>query len=353
MRRFLIILVILILVAIACGASAFYWWWHEMTTMYSHSGTGDTISITRGMSNEHVLSELTQRGIIKSPLPVKIYLKVLSIKPLIKAGDYRFPSPISAIQVLKKLEQGGEHQKLTVIEGWTRFDIAKAMQKSPRLKLKSDKEALALMNQISLIKDIDDKATNLEGFLYPDTYYIQAETTPKGLVEQMVARFKDVWGRHLGRDAFLSGLSPHQIVTIASIVETEAKLDSERPVVASVIFNRLKKKMTLSVDSTVVYASKLAGKWKDDGKVYLSDLRLNSPYNTRKYLGLPPGPVGSPSLSSLRAAISPVRSDYLYYVRDPARTDGAHNFYSNSQDFERGVATLRAWEANERKAGRR
>ena len=99
-----------------------------------------------------------------------------------------------------------------------------------------------------------------------------------------------------------------------------------------------------AADSTIVYASKLAGKWRDDGRVYLSDVNRRSPYNTRIYVGLPPGPVGSPGESSIDAALHPATTDYLYYVRDPSRDDGAHNFYSNSRDFEKGVEALRTWE---------
>jgi UPF0755 protein len=144
-------------------------------------------------------------------------------------------------------------------------------------------------------------------------------------------------------------MSPREIVIIASLIETEAKLKDDRPLVASVIYNRLKKNMALGIDSTIIYASKLAGKWRDDGKVYLSDVNRRSPYNTRIFSGLPPGPVGNPGESSLDAALNPAQTDYLYYVRDPARDDGAHNFYNNSGDFERGVRALREWEAKQRR----
>jgi UPF0755 protein len=114
--------------------------------------------------------------------------------------------------------------------------------------------------------------------------------------------------------------------------------------VASVIYNRLSKNIPLAVDSAVIYASKLEGKWRYDGKVYKSDLDRRSPYNTRLFAGLPPGPVASPGESSLAAAVNPATSDYLYYVRNPDRDDGAHNFYNNGHDFESGVQALRKWE---------
>jgi UPF0755 protein len=140
------------------------------------------------------------------------------------------------------------------------------------------------------------------------------------------------------------GYTPRQIVTIASIIETEAKLSEERPMVASVIYNRLRRNIPLAVDSTIIYASKLEGKWRYDGKVYKSDLERRSPYNTRIFAGLPPGPVASPGASSLSAALNPATTDYIYYVRNPDRYDGAHNFYVNASDFENGVRALRRWE---------
>jgi UPF0755 protein len=139
-------------------------------------------------------------------------------------------------------------------------------------------------------------------------------------------------------------MSPREIVTMASIIETEAKLNEERPIVASVIYNRLQKNIPLAVDSSVIYASKLEGKWRYDGRVYRSDIERRSPYNTRIYAGLPPGPVASPGESSLKAALNPATTDYLYYVRNPDRDDGAHNFYNNGGDFETGVQALRKWE---------
>jgi UPF0755 protein len=139
-------------------------------------------------------------------------------------------------------------------------------------------------------------------------------------------------------------MTPREVVTVASLIETEAKLKDERPLISSVIHNRLDNHMALGIDSSVIYASKLAGKWKNDGKVYKSDIDRRSPYNTRLQPGLPPGPIASPAARSLEAALNPASTDYLYYVRDPARNDGAHNFYSNEADFQRGVRALRDWE---------
>src|SRR5688572_9686925 len=160
----------------------------------------------------------------------------------------------------------------------------------------------------------------------------------------MVKRFRGVWKPEWSDRARSLNMSPREIVTTASLIETEAKLAEERPLVASVIYNRLQKKIPLAVDSSVIYASKLEGKWRYDGKVYKSDVERRSLYNTRIHPGLPPGPVASPGASSLKAALNPSTTDYLYYVRNPSRDDGAHNFYSNSAEFEKGVQALRKWE---------
>jgi UPF0755 protein len=160
----------------------------------------------------------------------------------------------------------------------------------------------------------------------------------------MIKRFHQVWTPERADRARALGMSPRQIVTIASLIETEAKLKEERPMIASVIYNRLKQHIALGVDSSLIYASKLAGKWRDDGKVYKSDVDRRSPYNTRLSSGLPPGPIGSPGESSIDAALNPAQTDYLYYVREPSRNDGAHNFYSKEADFAKGVRALREWE---------
>lgn len=352
MRALLIFLVFVGAVATAIGAFAF-WCSHELNSPYAHGKENLTFTVSRGASTEQVLSKLKEDGIIKDTLPLKIYVKMLG-KAKIRAGDYKFPSPLSPLAVMERLSRGGGvHAKLTVIEGWDRFDIADAMLKFPVLKLHNQKEALAYLDDTRLISDLDSEATNLEGYLFPDTYYVHAQSTPKDLVSQMISRFRQIWTEHLAKDANQAGLSTHKIVTIASIIETEAKLARERPIVSSVLYNRVRKGMRLSMDSTVVYASKLAGHWRNDGKVYASDLRIDSPYNTRKYLGLPPGPVASPSLSSLSAALHPSNTDYLYYVREPKRADGAHNFYSNVADFDVGVQNLRKWEKQQKNLGLR
>jgi len=339
-----IILLIVAVVLIATGASA-AWVYAELRRPIAHNKSGQYIEISRGSSPSSIVKKLADEGIIKYEWPLMFYLKSTGRASTLKAGEYDFPSPVSPLQVLAKLQQGERRlTRLTIPEGWTRWDIAKAMMQVPELHLESEAKALELMNNVSLISDLDPVAKNLEGYLFPDTYEFSPETTPAELIEMMVKRFRDVWKPEWTNRASVLNMSVREIVTTASIIETEAKLDEERPIVASVIYNRLKKEIPLAVDSSIVYASKMEGKWRYDGKVYKSDIERRSPYNTRIYAGLPPGPVASPGESSLKAALNPVQSDYLYYVRNPDRDDGAHNFYSNGSDFETGVQALRRWE---------
>ena len=342
MKKFLLLLLALVVLASAASGA---WVYRDLRKPVAHNKSGQYIEIPKGSSPSWIINKLVAEGVIKHEWPLKLYLKSTGKGATLKAGEYDFPSPISPLSVVAKLQQGQRKlDRITIPEGWTRWDIARELIKLPDLHLNNEAQALALMDNASLIHDIDPKATNLEGYLFPDTYEFSPETTAADLVEMMVKRFRSVWKPDWTERAHSLNLSPREIVTIASIVETEAKLPDDRPLVASVIYNRLQKNIPLAVDSTVIYASKLEGKWRYDGKVYLSDIQRRSPYNTRIYAGLPPGPVASPGESSLKAALNPANSDYLYYVRNPDRDDGAHNFYNNSRDFEAGVQALRNWE---------
>jgi len=344
MKIIRVILIIVILLFVV-GAGFMFWVRRELQTSVTHAKADQYIEIPRGSTPDQIINNLEALGVIRHGWLLRLYIRLTNSGQTLKAGEYRFPSPVSPLQVLRKLQEGEQRlSRMTVIEGWTRWDIASLLVRIPELKLRNQEEALALLDDTSLIRDIDPEARNLEGYLYPDTYSFPPDTSAKQVVETMVKRFRQVWGEIRANNPSAPTRTTREFVTVASLVETEAKLASERPVVASVIYNRLNVDMPLGIDSTVIYASKAAGKWRNDGKVYLSDIERDSPYNTRKVRGLPPGPIASPGRSSLEAALKPAQTDYLYYVRDPSRNDGAHNFYSNSADFERGVQALRDWE---------
>lgn len=339
-----ILLAILLIVLITASASAI-WVYRDLHTPIQHTKHGHYVEIARGSSPTTVIGKLADEGIIKHKWPLTVYLKLTANGSQLKAGEYDFPSPISPLAVFARLREGEQRLvRLTVVEGWTRWDISNAMFKIGELHLADSTAALPLMNNVSLISDLDPKATNLEGYLFPDTYDFPPDTKASEVIAIMVKRFRKEWKPESSQRARDLGLSPREVVTTASLIETEAKLREDRPLIASVIYNRLQRQMALAVDSTVIYASKLEGKWRNDGKVYRSDVERRSPYNTRLHLGLPPGPIASAGKSSLDAALFPAQTDYLYYVREPSRNDGAHNFYRNDNDFAQGVRALRNWE---------
>jgi UPF0755 protein len=342
MKKIIFLLIIVIIAGI--GATA-VWGYKDLHRPVAHDKNAQYIEISRGSAPNTVVRRLASEGIIKHEWPLMFYMKFTGAGSRLKAGEYTFPSPISPLSVLRKLETGEQRtMKLTVIEGWTRWDIANAMVGIPEFQLRDADEALKLMDDVSQISSIDPLANNLEGYLYPDTYEFPPNTPAKSVIGMMVKRFFKEWSPENVSKAHAMNLTTRQIVTTASLIETEAKLSQERPLVASVIYNRLQRNMPLGVDSTVIYASKLAGKWRNDGKVYKSDVDRVSPYNTRLFVGLPPGPIASAGAGSLQAALNPEQTAYLYYVRDPARNDGAHNFYESDRDFGRGVQALRDWE---------
>lgn len=344
MKKVLTGIIVAIILSVVAAAGFASWISYDLHHPIAHKYAGQPFEVASGERLDEILRDLESHGIIDHSLPLRMYIKVDKQNPRIQAGFYYFASPITPLQVLARLKQGGDFGRLTVIEGWTRYEIADAMAKIPSFKLKDRGAALPLFNNVALVKDLDPKATNLEGYLFPDTYFIVSSTTPEELVKHMVARFREVWKTHLQATATKLGRKPRSVVTEASLIETEAKLKSERPIIASVVENRLKSNIPLSMDSTLIYAAKLVGSWKNDGKIYQSDIDRQSPYNTRHCKGLPPGPIASPGLSSLEAAVNPAHTSYIYYVRNPARNDGAHNFYCDSRSFETGVAALRAWE---------
>jgi UPF0755 protein len=338
------LLLVLFILALAGGGLLAYWANRQLHEPVEHAQANQYIEIPRGSTPDEIIARLSAAGVIRHDWLLRLYIRLTGVGPRLKAGEYRFPSPVSPVAVLRKLEEGEQRlSRLTVPEGWTRWDIAGLLARIPELRLSGPDEALRLLDDTSAIRDLDPEAQNLEGYLFPDTYSFPPNSTARDVVAAMVKRFRKVWDEQVAKHG-PPARTPREIVTIASLVETEAKLKEERPLVASVIYNRLNRGIALGIDSSVIYASKLAGKWRNDGKVYLSDLERDSPYNTRKVRGLPPGPIASPGALSIEAALAPAQTDYLFYVREPSRNDGAHNFYASEQEFQRGVQALREWE---------
>ncbi len=228
----------------------------------------------------------------------------------LKAGEYRFDAPQNAVQVFGKLARGEIYTHTVVIpEGFNIFEVAQAMQQAGLGT--ADDFLAATRAEVGLVRGFDPQATSLEGYLFPDTYQFTRTQSMHDMVQVMVRRFEQE-SRQIGLSE-----NVHAVVTMASIVEKETAIDSERPLVAGVYYNRLQRHMPLAADPTVVYAALLNQRYR--GAIYQSDLQFDSAYNTYRHPGLPPGPIANPGVASLKAAMNPGRSDYLYFVADGQR----------------------------------
>ena len=359
MKILWIVLGICLLLLLAAGGFA-YWLQTSLTTPQAHDKSETYVTVEKGATPSQILAKLAADGILDSPTATLLYLRTLGNPAGLKAGEYRFPSPITPLQVLALLEKGEERATRIVIpEGYTRFDIAKRIAEWSVTRPASttmpsvdvvQKEVLSQTNDTSLIKDIAPQAKNLEGYMYPSTYDLDENSTSTKIIEMMVKQFRRVWKPEWTEQAKARGMTPHQVITVASLIETETAVPDERPIVASVIYNRLSKGIPLGIDQTAVYIAKMENRW--DGTIHRSDLDSPSPYNTRKRAGLPPGPISSVSESSIQAALNPAASDYLYYVRNVEANDGSHWFYASAADFERGKAEYQRWLEKERQEKR-
>jgi UPF0755 protein len=343
MSRLTIIAAAVIGSIIIAAVGSSYWVYSSVREPHAHNKAGSIIKIEKGTSPKQAVARLADEGIISGFWPTYIYARLFGDTTKLQAGEYQFDSPITPLQVLTKLESGQEQNvKLTIPEGFTRFDIAKRIvEKFPQEPPLDEASILSLMDDTNLIRDIAPSAGNLEGYMYPDTYSFPRDAKPADIIKAMVEQFRKVWKPDWTETARQLGRSPQEIVTIASLIETESGIEAERPAVASVIYNRLNRHMALGVDQTVVYVAKMQGRW--DGTINQSDLDVNSPYNTRKFAGLPPGPISSVSESALNAALHPAQTDYLYYVRNVDINDGSHWFYSSAAEFEVGKAKYQRW----------
>jgi len=306
-----------------------WFFWRALTSPYKgYSDRVKDVEVRKGQRTSIILHHLQDAGILRDQYVPLIYMKLLRHNDSLKAGVYEFSKPMSPVDVLDKIVRGDVIFKtVTVREGLDRFTIGHAFSSEGfGTQVQWDK----LTADPELVRDIDPDATSLEGYLFPDTYKFNPGTPARTIVQAMVQNFK----RHFGGEMnfISSGLDLHQTVTLASIVETEAKVETDRPLVASVYLNRFRRNMLLGADPTVIYALKLAGRW--DGNIHKADLSMDSPYNTYKVRGFPPGPIANPGLASLRAAAAPATTDYLYFV---AKHDGTHAFATNIEEHNHNV----------------
>lgn len=333
------------------GGAAF-WIFRSVTAASTHDKANTYIKIEKGSTPPQIIAQLAADGIIANETATNIYLRTFGDATKLQAGEYQFPSPISALQVFKHLEKGEERTiKLTIPEGFTRFDIAKRIaERFPQDPPLDEKAILAMMDDISLIRDISPTAQSLEGYMYPTTYNLARDVKPQEIIKAMVDQFRKFWKPEWSQQAKTLGRTPHEIITLASLIETETAVEAERPIVAGVINNRLSKNIPLGIDQTNVYIAKMLGKW--DGTIHKSDLEVDSPYNTRKVAGIPPGPISSVTESSIKAALNPQSNDYIFYVLNVDANDGSHWFYASAAEFEKGKARYQQWLEKERQEKR-
>jgi UPF0755 protein len=325
MQSLLIIVVSAALFAV--GAGVFLW--NALTKPYKgYSGERVMVEVKRGLNSRGILGHLQQAGVLRDDFFPLIYLKTIRRGDSLKAGVYEFEGAVSAIDVLDKLAAGDVVLRtVTIREGLDRFAVGALMAEAG---FGSREEWDQVTSDGELIRDLDPDATSLEGYLFPDTYKLAPGSRPVAIARSMVQNFRNQFGAELALIA--NGLDVHQTVTLASIVETEARLDEERAVIASVYVNRINRRMPLQADPTVVYALKLQGRW--DGNIRKADLQMDSEYNTYRNRGFPPGPIANPGLASLRAAAAPARTDFLYFV---SRNDGSHVFSRTLAEHNRNV----------------
>jgi UPF0755 protein len=288
------------------------------------------VDLAPGSSTLQIGRKLEEAGVLRSQFEFDLLRACL--RGTLKAGEYRFDRPAPAIEVYERIARGDVYTvALVVPEGANIFDIAARVEQAgldTRAGFLS-----AAVKQVSLVADLDPQAKSLEGYLFPDTYRFARNAGSAQIAAAMVRRFRVV-AAELGVEK-----NVHQLVTIASLVEKETAVGSDRPLVASVFENRLHKNMALETDPSVIYGLELAGLWR--GAIYRSDLSRDTAYNTYLHPGLPPGPVANPGVSSLRAALNPASTNYLYFVAAGSDAQGHSLFSSTLDEHNRNVADYR------------
>lgn len=281
-----------------------------------------------GFTTRKIASELKAVGVIRNERAFLIW-HYLDRRHSLKAGEYLFEKTASLKDIHSRLVHGDIFVHTVVIpEGYTMFDIAAAIEQAG-LGTREDFLKIA-QRDTELIQDLAPEARTLEGYLFPDTYEFTRTQSMHDIVTAMVHHFRQVAGA-IGLNSDVD-----QTVIMASIVEKETAAPDERPLVASVYYNRLTRRMALDADPSVIYAELLAGTYQ--GALHHDDLQIKSPYNTYRYPGLPPGPIGNPGRSSLEAALHPAISEYLYFVSD---ANGHHRFARSLEEHNRNVVAFR------------
>lgn len=325
MRIFFLSLLLFVLVALGAGAL-----WYRSYLVTIAPGTGDVVVvIPKGVGVRVIGTLLAANGILKDDIRYLLLVHFSGLTAKLRAGEYSLPRGLTPLEVLQLLAKGSTlRHHVTVPEGVTAEQVAVIFEKDGWIKRARFME---LVHDDEFIKKLGVDAQHLEGYLFPETYtLIRYETDEYSVIRMMVQRFQYVWNEIKARE--LHGLSRHQMVTLASIVEKETGAAVERPLIARVFLNRLALKMRLQSDPTVIYGIR-----EFDGNLTKSDLKRTTPYNTYVIPALPLGPICNPGRAALEAVLRPADSDAVYFV---SKNDGTHIFSSNLTEHNRAVQTF-------------
>lgn len=327
MKRALIFLIITFIAVVAVIGYDFF---HKTTSPFQGFDQPITLEIDRGASVTAIARLLHRDKIISNYTYFRLYYRLFHSKKHFQSGEYLFDRPLTMAQVIDKLHEGKVIlYKITVKEGLTLPETAALLGDQYRINYG---EFLAAAGDGRLIRGIDLEAKDLEGYLFPDTYFTRKGIAAPEVVRLMVDKFRNNLTSAMVLRARDLGLSIRQVVTLASLIEKETAAREERFTISSVFHNRLKLGMALDCDPTIIYALKRDGRYRD--KLGWKDLEYDSPYNTRRYRGLPPGPICSPGIASIQAALYPETTQYLYFV---AKGGGFHYFSATLAEHNAAV----------------
>jgi UPF0755 protein len=301
-----------------------------------HPSTGEpedvVVNIPHGSTVKKIAFILEEQGVIHGRRRFQILAKLNDAEHKIKWGEYHFALPMAPMQILHKITRGETiAYAVTIPEGSTIFEVARLMQEA---ELCAAQAILNKATESSFVSSMGITGDSLEGYLFPETYKFSKGTAPEIILRSMMRRFDKIFTQDMSRQAEEMGLTKKEVVILASMVEKEASLSSEKPIIAAVFLNRLQKGMRLACDPTVIYGIRLENP-DFRGRLRTKHLRQSTPYNTYLNVGLPPGPISNPGLESLKAVVHPAQADYLYFV---SKNDGTHQFSKSLGEHNKAVA---------------